>query len=427
MSKISNIALNHAYEKMAANFSPKVESETILTSEAYGRILVHDQISDFNIPPMQMSHYDGYAVRSVDTVSATAQSPLALNLKGRIRLGQISNPRLNPGETWSIPTGGLLPDEADAVVMKEAAEVGDSSIKIRAPVKTGINIVSAGDDIRKGEMLLPKLSVLRAQDIALLPRIGKSNVEVARKPIVGILSTGSELVERVEELQPGRQMATHAHMLSQAIVENGALPVNLGIAPDDKEIIRSKILQGLQKVDILLTTGGSSVGAEDFTAEAVNSLGQPGMIFRGIQVHPGRMAGFGVIEGKPVVMVPGLVQAAIVVYYFLTYPLVRRMLGMEEGEGFGFLEGIPTVHATMTDSVIDYFYFKKFNSYRKVLFIRLRRDGRDILASPLLGDTSLVSIVVNSSGWTIVPEGQTNVERGQEVEVYLPPGFSRFS
>ena len=426
-SKIQYIPLEAAYDRMFSLIQTSPRVETIPTYQGYRRVLAEDIVSEVDCPPRDTAHFDGYAVRSQDTQLASPNSPVSLKVRAVLKLGDIPSFRLEKGEATAVPTGGPLPDGADATIMKEHARLGaDSKLWIDKPVKQGENVIPNGLDVKRGSTILPSGTTLRAQDLGLLALIRKAEIRVTARPRIGVLSTGTELVENIENWEPGKTVASHTKVLAKVLEELGAVPIELGIAPDNKETIRATILRAIRDCDMLLTIGGSSVGSEDYVAETINASGKPGIIFQGIQVHPGRLGGVGLVNNKPVVMLPGLVQGTLVVFYALAFPIIKKLMGIGRSKKEVFMEGVPFVHANMVREVKNYFYFEKFKSFKKVLFVKLRKIEQNLEAEPLLGDTSLISIVTGADGWAVIPEGKTEISKGEQLQVYFPPGLSNF-
>ncbi|MFQ5763248.1 MAG: molybdopterin molybdotransferase MoeA, partial [Candidatus Bathyarchaeia archaeon] len=318
-------ARNRLYSSVT--FSPRVEA--VPFEDAHRRVLAEDIVSELNIPAADMAHHDGYAVRSADTTHASPTNPVVLKIAGEVTLGVKPAATLKAGEAWRIPTGGFLPSHSDAVIMKEAVEVSkDGAILLNSPVRVGESLVPKALDVRSGNVLLKRGEEVRAQDVSLLGSLRRLRVRVARRPVVAILSIGNELVNNVEELTDDKTMASHANMVSALIEETGCTPLPLGIVSDEPREIGERIKNALDRADALLTIGGSSVGSRDYVPQVADSLGKPGMLFRGLKIHPGRMGGAGVVNGKPIIILPGLIQSAVIVYFTVAYPLLKRMLGV---------------------------------------------------------------------------------------------------
>ena len=391
-----------------------LDAEAVQTGEAFGRVLAGDIVAEADLPERDRSRFDGFAVRAEDTYSASADNPVLLKVKGKIWLGKRVSCKLGQGETYKIPTGRFLPKGADAVVMEErVVPSGRSSIQICYPLRVGENVIFTGEDVRRGERVLSKGRILRAQDVGLLAALGIKNVRVVRRPIVPIISSGSELVEDVEEKRVGKVLQSHSCIISRLVEELGGTPIDMGIVPDDISMTRGRILQGLRIGDLLITIGGCSVGDRDYVPDAVNRAGKPGVVVHGIKRRPGRVSGVGVVEGKPIVMLPGHIQSAFVGFHLFVIPLIRIMSGASE-------ENLHIIRARIGEEVM----FKRSGEFEKVVFVTLKKELEGWGARPIAGHSALLKTLVDADGLVIVPPGKTMLERGEEVDVDLVPGFS---
>ena len=390
--------------------------EVVQTSEAFGRILAKDIVAETNIPERDCSLFDGFAVRAEDTYAASTDTPTLLKVKAEIWLGERASYKLGNGETCKIPTGGFLPKGANAVVMEERVVLsGRNLIQVHHPLRVGESVSPRGEDIKEGERILRKGRVLRAQDIGVLAALGIKGVQVVRRPRISIISSGTELVEDLEEKENGKVLQSHSHIISKLVEELGGTPIDLGIAPDDLSATKEKILQGLKAGNMLITIGGCSVGDRDYVPDAVNQTGEPGVIAHGIRRRPGRVSGIGFVKGKPVVMLPGHIQSAIVGFHLFAIPLIRRMSGFSEG----------TPYAKIRARISEEVAFKGSGEFEIVVFVALERELEDWVAKPIMGNSSLLKTLVEADGFLIAPLGKAVFERGEEADVNLIPGFSR--
>jgi len=406
--------VDEAVKKVVTTVNIKPELEVVPIHEAYGRVLAKDIISGVDIPPSDISHFDGYAIRAEDAVHASVASPVSLKVIGRIYPGEKGERGVNPGEAYYITTGAFLPESADAVIMVEATAIVEKDvIKICKTIRPGENLIPAGEDVTKEKTVFKKGHVLRAQDVGFLAvlRIGK--VKVFRKPVVAIISSGDELINHMEENEPLKTVNSHSLMVSKLIMEAGGVPVELGIVSDNLIKIREKIEGGLKKADIVLTIGGCSVGEKDFVLRAINLIGKPGVIVHGIKRKPGRVSGVGVINGKPIVMLPGLIQSTIIGFHVLALPLIRLASGLPA------TNLLLTLRAKIAEDVA----FKKFIPFQQVTFVKMNREKDQVIAQPIIGESNLISIPVKASGFIVTPGHKPVIKKGEEVQVHLLPGL----
>ncbi|OTA40563.1 MAG: molybdopterin molybdenumtransferase MoeA, partial [Symbiobacterium thermophilum] len=286
------------------------------------------------------------AVLSADTFGASEGLPAYLTVTAEIPMGQVSAVPLHPGEAQKIATGGALPEGADAVVMVEHTEQSaPDEIAVLRPVSPGENVMQRGEDCRAGEPLLPAGRMIRAQEAALLAHAGVREVDVVRRPRVAIISTGDELVPPEEAPGPGQIRESNGQALRALVLRDGGEPHYLGLARDDEQQILSLLRQGME-YDLILISGGSSVGARDLTSRLIDRLGRPGVLVHGVQLKPGKPTILAVCDSVPVVGLPGHPVSAQVVYGLFVAPLLRQMQGLSPEPEFR-----PTVRARLTKNV----------------------------------------------------------------------------
>jgi len=386
-------------------------SEVVPISDAYGRIAARDVLSAEDVPPMSASHMDGYAFDSRDTAKASKGSPVALPVVGEVGLGV--RPKLPAGRNKAVKvsTGSFLPNWTDAVVPVEQVSTKGNRIVITAPIAKGEYVFRPGGDIRKGEVVIRKGEAIRAQEIGLAISLGLGKLRVFTRPRVAILATGSELVSSVSA---GKAHVSNSHVpiFVRLIQEAGCEVLDLGIARDVHEEILSRVQQGLSEADLVLTTGGTSVGVRDLMGGVVAAL-RPRVLFHGIRMDRGRVAGVALVGRKPMVMMPGPMQGAMNAFLLFGVPIMRRLAGGPSGE---VLVGakLRTPWAAR----------QKFPNFTKVVYARLFRTSRGAEVEIVKGETESMTVLTRSNGFLVVPENRTSLEAGEEVEVHLLPGFS---
>lgn len=367
---------------------------------AAGRVLAEDIRAPWDIPRWDNSAMDGYAVRSAD-----CGAPATLKLTGRQAAGGTVGPRVTPGCAVRIMTGSPIPEGCDAVVPFEEAEEAPGQVKVLLPVKPRAHIRFRGEDVGAGDPVIPAGALLRPPEISMLASFGRAFVPVYRKARVAVLSTGDELVELGGPLPPGRIIDSNTVSLAAAIEEAGAVPVLLGIAADDKDILREKIEEGL-RADALITTAGVSAGDRDFVREVLGGLGVQELFWK-VDIKPGRPTAFGLKEGRPVFSLPGNPVSSLVTFEVFVRPALLKMMGRPDPLK-------PTVKAVLKEPIR-----KKAG---KVHFFRVRieDEGGEYVARTS-GDqhTGILRTMVLADGIAVLPAERTAFEAGEKVDVYL--------
>ncbi|MEM3703727.1 MAG: molybdopterin molybdotransferase MoeA [Candidatus Bathyarchaeia archaeon] len=384
-----------------------ISYETVPLERAMGRVLAEDVKSEVDIPPTDQAVVDGYALKSKDTVKASLHTPVKLKVVGKLYPWSTSTDfNLASGQAVYVTCGTPMPQGADAVVKVENTILHYEEIEIRYAVKTGENVALAGEDLKKQSLILRKGEVLRPQDIGILAGAGIKKVKVFKRPRVAIIATGNELFE-LSKKDPTRIVDNYALIMSGLISKLGGIPIRLGIAPDDLSEIKRKIGEGVEKADIVVTIGGCSVGEKDLVPDAINSFGEPGVIVHGVKVTPGRVTGFGLVKGKPVVMLPGLIASTIAGFYLILAPLIGLCSGLKK------TCLLPTVSAK-----IDQDFQMGGRPYCRFLSIRLKQVNGILTAEPVAGGSSSLRRFAESNGLILVPP-RKNLKRGEAVNVTL--------
>ncbi|MCS4541721.1 MAG: molybdopterin molybdotransferase MoeA [Euryarchaeota archaeon] len=389
----------------AAN--PKVsESEKISIYGALGRVLAEDVIAEDDVPNFDRAAMDGFAVRASDTFGASQTNPIIFEVIGQVQIGSIFDVKIGKNQAASIVTGATLPEGADAVVMLEyTRRLRENEIEIITSITPGENVSKRGEDIKKGEIILRKGAILKPQDIGVIASLNRTLVEVVRKPIVAVMTTGNELVEPGETIQPGKIIDTDRIVLLNMVLEAGGIPLDLGRAQDNLEEIKSKLKIGAEKADIVVITGGTSVGIRDYVHEAIESLGK--LIVHGIAMRPAKPTGLGIIGGKPVVSLSGYPVAAMVGFDQFVKPLIEKMSGKCE-------ELKPIIRAQSTRRIASSPGVREF--IRVIVF---EKDGKLFFEPLKIRGSGILSSMVKANGLVIIPENKEGIEAGEEVEITL--------
>ena len=385
----------------SVKIAPATETETVPVEQSAGRALAAGIEADTDIPGFDRSVVDGYAVRSADTTGAGDAVPAILQCVGRVAMGTSdTNLVVRDSECTYIPTGGVLPEGADAAVMVEYAEEAGGTILIKKPVSHGENVLLRGEDFKKGGTVFRTGRQLTPQDAGVLAACGCAMVMVAKKPVVGIISTGNELVPVTAIPGPGQVRDANASMLAAWLSEYGCVPRLYGIVKDDREAFDAAIATALPECDVVLLSGGSSKDDRDMTAGVIAGRGE--VLIHGIAIAPGKPTIIGRIEGKPVFGLPGHPASAFVVLIAIVRPLLDRMLGLEKPL-------IRTVKASLAENIPS--------QRGREEYVRVRVENGK--ATPLFGKSGLLNTLVSSDGLICIPAGYEGLEKGNEVEVIL--------
>jgi len=403
------ISLEEAKQILAQSFTPKpVGKECVSLSEAHNRVLATDVTSPLNVPPFDRSTVDGYALKSADTFGAEEDKPIALKLCGQVNVGETPKVKVQKGTAVQIVTGAPMPEGADSVVMMEYTVQKDEYIMVHSAVSKGENVMKAASDIRKDETILKKGTALSSHEIGALAAVGIDRVEVFKRPRVAIVSTGAEVVELGKPLAPGKIYDINAHTLSAAVAECGGKPLNLGIVQDQSEQMEAALKKALLMADVIITSGGVSVGPTDIIPRVLNTLGKPGVIVTGIAIRPGKPTTMTVIEGKPVFSLPGHPTSALLIFHLF----VRSVIAEMTGKG---VEQRVTVRAVTSERLFP------ARGRRTFVTVTLKRDrSGKIFASPVpTGLSGAITTLAKADGFTEIHEDQQFVDTGETVSVQL--------
>jgi len=403
------LSIEEAKQILKESFSSKpVGVEQVSVSEAHNRVLANDVVALIDVPPFHRATVDGYAVRAINTFGADEDRPVTLKLCGCVSVGETTIIVVENGTTAEIATGGPVPQGADAVVMLEYTVQKGDNIFIYRPVAMGENVMKAGSDIRKGENILKRGQTLSSREIGVLAALGWTRVDVYQQPRAAVISTGAEIAEPGKPLPPGKIYDINAYTLSAAVSECGGKPVNFGIVPDNVDQLKAVIKEALNSADVVVTSGGVSVGPSDVIPQALNQLGKPGVIVCGLASKPGKPTTIAIIDGKPVFSLPGHPTSSLLMFYQFVRPLIRSMAGKPKEAPF-------KVKATTTEKMFA------ARGRRTFVMVKLTQDksGR-LLASPVpLGLSGAITTLAKADGFVEIHESQQFISIGDEVTVYL--------
>lgn len=400
------ITVDEALKRFFASIKfkkPKKESVTLLDS--VNRVLAEDIISEFDIPHFDRAAMDGYAVRAEDTFGTSPDSPMLLKVVDRIDIGDRKTIKIGKGEAVRVATGAIMPKGSNAVVMIEyTSRIGDS-VEIYRSVTPFENVSVRGEDVRAGETVLRKGTILKPQDVGMLAAVGRKKVEVLRKPVVAVFSTGDELVDAGKIPEKGEVIDVNRYAVLSALRILGCETLDFGISKDTKEELREKFEAALNNSDMIIVSGGTSVGEKDLLPEIISELGR--IIVHGVATKPGMPAGLAVVKNKPVIMLPGFPVAALVAFYNFAPPILEKILGTRIWERRYIkakaLRRIPSKEGLRT--------------FTRVI---IKKINEGFLAEPVrTSGSGILSSMVKSHGFAIIPEDSEGVEEGEEVEVLL--------
>lgn len=390
-------------ELIQTRFSPLCEDEEVNLEDSINRVLACDVISPEDVPGFNRSTVDGYAVKASDTFGCSESIPAILNISGEILMGGSAGDKLNSGECKIIPTGGAVPEGSDAVVMVEYTEsYGDGTVGIFKSVAPGMNIIYRGDDVYKGKVVLSAGRKLTGPDIGALAALGISRVMVKKKPVVGIISTGDELVDITEVPVIGQTRDVNSYSLNAFCVQAGARPVNYGIIRDEESLLNEALDKALEECDMVLISGGSSVGTKDATYRVIESRGE--LLLHGIAVKPGKPTILGICNGKAVVGLPGHPAASYYVSEEFVTEIIARLLGMNN-----IRHGL---EAIISETIGANHGRKQYSG------VSLREEGGKLYADPIHSKSGLISSLSAADGYFCIERDSEGVSEGEKIEVF---------
>ena len=386
-------------------------TERVRIDEAYGRVIAEDVRAPEALPGFRRSSMDGFAVVAADTFGVSETMPSYLRVVGEVLMGEAPGFSIKRGETAAISTGGMLPEGADAVVMLEHVNMVDGeNIEVMKQVAPGENVIGEDEDIKAGEILLRRGQRLRPQDIGALAGVGITEIRVYRRPRVGIISTGDEVVPPDSRPAPGQVRDINSYNLFGLVLQEGGIPVRMGIIRDDIETLRAVLKEAKSSTDMVLLTGGSSVGVRDYAEEVIQSLGSPGVLFHGVRIKPGKPLLAGVVDGVAVFALPGHPAAVTVCFEVFVRPVLQRLSGLIPKD---VVPPTKVVRATLAQNIPSVIGREEY------VRVQLRRAGSKILAEPIFGKSGLILTLLRADGLVRVPSEVNGLYRDEEVEVMV--------
>lgn len=406
---------DEARELLLSALRPLGEQELIATEDALDRVTATTINAPEALPAFRRSTMDGYAVRAVDTFGASESLPAFLRVVGEVPMGRAAAVSLAAGDAAIVHTGGMLPDTADAVVQVEHTQLAGAipmgsfphEIEVLKAVAVGQNVLQVGEDVALDAAILPAGHTMRPQDLGGLLALGLTQVPVARRPVVGILATGDEVVPPSEKAGPGQIRDINSYTIAGQARLAGGQPQLRGIVGDQYETLRAAAATALAECDMVVMTAGSSVSVRDLTVKVINSLGQPGVLLHGVATRPGKPTIVGVVGGKPVLGLPGNPVSAMIQFDMFGVPAIRRLLGATNATPRAQVWARLSLNVPSESGREDY------------VPVRLGSDERGPTAEPVFGKSNLIYTLVNADGLIKVPLNKSGLLAGELVPVML--------
>jgi molybdopterin molybdotransferase len=389
-------------------FSPQPVAEECDAIQALGRVTSAPVKAPYPLPSFPRSTVDGYAVRAADTYGASDSLPAYLRVIGEVPMGAAPEFELIQGTCALIHTGGMLPENADAVVMVEHTQsVRVEETEILRAAAIGENVLKVGEDVARGQEVISSGVRLRPAEIGGLMALGITHLPVARKPRVGIISSGDEIVPPDADIGPGQVRDVNSYSLSALVQSAGGIPQRYGIVPDKIEALRDAAIQAVENNDLVIITAGSSASARDLTAQVINELGVPGVLVHGVNVRPGKPTILAVCDHKPLIGLPGNPVSALVIASLFVAPVIERLQGLHQRHPRPSLTARLNLNLASQTGREDW------------VAVRLDRGSDGYIAEPVFGKSNLIFTLVRADGLVRIPSDANGLNAGENVEVTL--------
>lgn len=405
MELFNVVSVKEAKKIIDKSFDYKIGFEKINIFQSVGRICSNDIKAECNIPEFKRSTVDGYAVYSRDVYGASEAMPSMFELKGEVLMGAVPPADISLGECMYVPTGGMLPESADSVVMIEYSHVlDDNTILIYSPVAVGDNVIQVGEDINTHDVVIKRGDKLRPYEIGVLASIGISEVTVYKRPRVAIISTGDEVVPCDEKPAIGQVRDINTHLIWSLLLEDGMEPVSYGIIKDEYNDLKNTVDRAFNECDMVLISGGSSVGKKDQTLKVIESYTDGKILVHGIAVKPGKPTIIGKHKDKIIFGLPGHPLACSIIYKILVKDYLYRLTSQSEN-----------IYGTNAVMSLNYHKAKGREEY---LPVELETIENIVIAKPVFGKSGLISVFSKAWGYIVIEKNEEGVKEGQIVQVY---------
>lgn len=378
--------------------------EMVTIEDCPDRILADDMIANDDIPSFHRSLVDGFALIANDTLGARETNPSFLYTKGEIKVGEVAEGAVENGQAIAISTGAMIPQGADSVVMEEYVRRTSDGIEVTKTVHKGENICFIGEDIRKGSVVLNRGKKITPFDIGLLSALGYSNIPVYKRPHIGVISSGDEIIGINDTLKSGKVRDINGYTITNLLKREGAIPTFLGIVRDNLETLAG-ILATVHEFDMVLISGGSSKGERDFLTQSIEKLGGK-ILFHGINIKPGKPTIFATLQDKPVFGLPGHPASCAMVMLQFVFPMLWKLEGKKERYRQR-IQGALTSNIPSSIGIEEY------------VRVEIKEQGGTYYITPLFTKSSVISSFVKASGYIVVPQEKEGYEKDELVEVYL--------
>ena len=389
-------------------------SELVDTLNALNRVTAEIIRAPHSLPSFPRSTMDGYAVRAADTFGASESIPGYLILAGEVPMGSRPTFAIHPGQAALIHTGGMLPQNADAVVMLEQTELARAGeIEIRRPVAEGENVILVGEDVQEGQVVIPRGILIRPAEVGGCMALGITQLLVVKKPKIGIISSGDEVISPEQEPRPGQVRDVNSYSLAALVTEAGGEPVLYGVVQDKLELMKGIAAKALSECQVVVITAGSSASARDMTAEAIAALGAPGVLVHGVNVRPGKPTILAVCGGRAVIGLPGNPVSAMVIAGLFVVPVIKKLLGVKVERPAKSCLAQLTVNIPSQAGREDWIAVTLSVSTEK------NNEIADWMAEPIFAKSNLIFSLVAADGLVRIPADVTGLQAGEAVQVFL--------
>ncbi len=401
------MSLEDAKNMIMENFeSYRFEIEEVDITNSLGRVIGEDIYSQTDVPEFNRSTVDGYGILSSDSHGASDSIPSVLNIVGEVRMGELTEEKIISGNAIYVPTGGMVPDGADGVIMIENTEkLDENTLLLNKPISNGENIIYKGDDIGKNSLILGKGTVIKPEVMGVLAAIGRQKVKVYSKPRFYIISTGDEIIDIEEELKLGKVRDINSFALLGEINLLGGIVVGKAIVEDDFILLKAEVEKAIKVSDIVLISGGSSVGTRDFTKDVIDSFQGKGVFIHGLSIKPGKPTIVGEGMGKLIFGLPGHPVSSIIIFKAVVGEIVKQKMNI--------IEIKPQIRAIMD------FNFPSSPGKLTYQMVNLRKEEGKYFAIPSLGRSSMISLLKDSDGYIVLGSHEEGIYKGEERDVFL--------